>query len=300
MGNVCLEGGKKSIFVKFDDDELKYENQQTSRMSADSSMGAHTSNMIDAQNDINDAAWNPVGDSPLIAPVSATMEVPPIEEIRPVEPAEPVQPAQAEQEQEQANPVQAEQAEPEQAPTEQQTLAAVQEVLSTSISNLKVEIPESSSETDDDMPPLISSSDEESESDSKESDDSKEDSESDSKEESDDSKEDSESDSKEESDDSKEESKEESDDSEDEDLMVAVFPRPTCPRCDAALKALLTPSEDESETESSGSDSARVHRIRPKPTEIPTIILTLFKILLFLHIVQFLTTSIAPARRTYS
>jgi hypothetical protein len=82
--------------------------------------------------------------------------------------------------------------------------------------------------------------------------------------------------------------------------MVAVFPRPTCPRCDAALKALLTPSEEESETESSGSDSPRAHRIRPKPTEIPTIILTLFKILLFLHIVQFLTTSIAPARRTYS
>ena len=251
-------------------------------MSADSSMGAHTSNTVDttSQNDINDAAWNPVGDSPLIAPVSATMEVPPIEEIRPVEPAVQAEPA---------NPVQAEQAEQEQVPTEQDTLAAVQEVLSTS--NLHVEIPESS-ESDDDMPPLISSSDEESESDSKESED-------DSKEESDDSKE-SEDDSKEESvDDSEDDSKES-----DEDLMVAVFPRPTCPRCDAALTALLTPSE-ESETESSsdsgsGSGSRRAHRIRPKPTEIPTIILTLFKILLFLHIVQFLTTSIVPARRTYS
>jgi hypothetical protein len=289
MGNGCLEGEKKSIFVKFDDDELKYENQQTSRMSADSSMGAHTSNTVDttSQNDINDAAWNPVGDSPLIAPVLATMEVPPIEPVEPVAPVAPVELVAA------VETVELE------APDEN---PSVQEVLSTS--NLHVEIPESS-ESDDDMPPLISSSDEESESDSKESDDSKEESD-DSK---DDSKDDSDSkesddDSKEESDDSKEESDDSDDDSKesDEDLMVAVFQRPTCPRCDAALMALLTPSEEsESESsDSSGSDSRRVHRIRPKPTEIPTIILTLFKILLFLHIVQFLTTSIAPARRTYS
>jgi len=250
-------------------------------MSADSSMGAHTSNTVDttSQNDINDAAWNPVGDSPLIAPVLATMEVPPIEEIHPVEPVaelvEPVAPVELEAPDELVELVALEELE---APDEN---PSVQEVLSTS--NLHVEIPESS-DSDDDMPPLISSSDEE-------SDDSKEESD-DSKEESDDSKEESD-DSKEESDDSKDDSKES-----DEDLMVAVFQRPTCPRCDAALMALLTP--EESESDSSGSDSRRVHRIRPKPTEIPTIILTLFKILLFLHIVQLLTTSIAPARRTYS
>jgi hypothetical protein len=245
-------------------------------MSADSSMGANTSNIIDAtsQNDINDAAWNPVGDSPLIAPVSATTEVPPIEEVKQVEAAEPVAPV-----------VELEELEaPDETPS-------AQEVLSTS--NLRVEIPESS-DSDDDMPPLISSSEEEDSYDSKESED-------DSKESENDSKDDSESDSKEESDDSKEESEDDSKESE-EDLMVAVFQRPTCPRCDAALMALLTPSEesDESSTESSSdSGSPRAHRIRPKPTEIPTIILTLFKILLFLHIVQLLTTTIAPARRTY-
>ena len=289
MGNVCLQSENKSILVKFDGDELKYENHQTNRMSADSSMGANTSNNADSLNDINDAAWNPVGDSPVIDPVQATTEVPPIEEVRPVEPAEPVQPAQAEQEP--ANPVEA-----EQAPTEQQTLAAVQEVLSTSISNLKVDLPESDS-SDEDMPPLVSSSDEdESNTDSKEESD--EDSKTESEKETDDSKEES-GDSKDEEDEESENSEEPEEDP-DEDLMVAVFQRPTCPRCDAALKALLTPSEDESETESSGSDSARVHRIRPKPTEIPTIILTLFKILLFLHVVQFLTYAFAPARRTYS
>uniref|UniRef100_A0A6C0DCH7 Uncharacterized protein n=1 Tax=viral metagenome TaxID=1070528 RepID=A0A6C0DCH7_9ZZZZ len=257
-------------------------------MSADSSMGANTSNNAESQNDINDAAWNPVGDSPVIAPVQATTEVPPIEEVRPVEPAEAA--AQAEP----ANPVEAEQ-EQEPAPTEQQTLAAVQEVLSTSISNLKVDLPESDS-SDEDMPPLVSSSDEdESNTDSKEESD--EDSKTESEKETDDSKEES-GDSKDEEDES--ENSEEAEEDPDEDLMVAVFQRPTCPRCDAALKALLTPSEDESETESSGSDSSRVHRIRPKPTEIPTIILTLFKILLFLHVVQFLTYAFAPARRTYS
>jgi hypothetical protein len=271
-------------------------------MSADSSMGAHTSNIIDAtsQNDINDAAWNPVGDSPLIAPVSATTEVPPIEEIHPVAQAEPAEPVAAVEPAAPAEPAaQVEQA--VETPDVQEPV--VQEVSSTS--NLQIEIPESS-ESDDDMPPLISSSDEESESDSKEEsddskDDSKEDSESDSKDDSKESENDSESDSKEESDDSKEDSDDSKEESEDEDLMVAVFQRPTCPRCDAALMALLTPSEEsESESsDSSGSDSRRVHRIRPKPTEIPTIILTLFKILLFLHIVQLLTTSIAPARRTY-
>ena len=227
-------------------------------------MGAHTSNTADAtsQNDINDAAWNPVGDSPVIAPVSATTEVPPIEEVKqvdPVEAAEPVKPAE-------------EIAALPQEPIQDQA----QEVLSTLITNLRVDIPEPS-ESDDDMPPLISSSEN-----------SEEESDGDSKEESDDSQE-------------SEEISDESKDS-DDDLMVAVFQRPTCPRCDAALKALLTPSEDESETETSSesSGSPRTHRIRPKPTEIPTIILTLFKILLFLHIVQFLTTSIAPARRTYS
>ena len=233
-------------------------------------MGANTSNIIDAtsQNDINDAAWNPVGDSPLIAPVSATTEVPPIDEVKQVEAAEPVAPVE---------PLELELEAPDETPS-------AQEVLSTS--NLRVEIPESS-DSDDDMPPLISSSEEEDSYDSKESEN--------------DSKDDSESDSKEESDDSKEESEDDSKESE-EDLMVAVFQRPTCPRCDAALMALLTPSEesDESSTESSSdSGSPRAHRIRPKPTEIPTIILTLFKILLFLHIVQLLTTTIAPARRTY-
>lgn len=257
-------------------------------MSADSSMGANTSNNADSLNDINDAAWNPVGDSPVIAPVQATTEVPPIEEVRPVEPAEPVQ--------EEQEPVQA--AQQDTAPTEQQTLAAVQEVLSTSISNLKADLHESDS-SDEDMPPLISSSDEdESNTDSKEESD--EDSKTESEKETDDSKEES-GDSKDEEDEEDEsENSEEAEEDPDEDLMVAVFQRPTCPRCDAALKALLTPSEDESETESSGSDSARVHRIRPKPTEIPTIILTLFKILLFLHVVQFLTYAFAPARRTYS
>jgi hypothetical protein len=302
MGNVCLQSENKSILVKFDGDELKYKNHQTNRMSADSSMGANTSNNIDSQNDINDAAWNPVGDSPVIAPVQATTEVPPIEEVRPVEPAEPVQPAQAEQEpvhpenseapQEPVHPENSEAPqEPEQAPTEQQTLEEVPKVLTTSILNLKIDLPASdgSDGSDDDMPPLISSSDEdESNSDLKESEDE------DSKTELDDSKDEDEDEDEDESGDSKED---ESEEAEDEDLMVAVFPRPTCPRCDAALKALLTPSEDESETD---SDSVRVHRIRPKPTEIPTIIITLFKIVLFLHIVQFLTNTFAPARRTYS
>lgn len=262
-------------------------------MSADSSMGAHTSNTADAtsQNDINDAAWNPVGDSPVIAPVSATTEVPPIEEVLPAEQVAPAEPVKAVEET----------AALPQEPVQDQA----QEVLSTSITNLRVDIPEPS-ESDDDMPPLISSS----ENSEEESDgDSKEESESDSKVESDDSKDetdDSKDDTEESEDNSgesevSEENAEESNDS-DEDLMVAVFQRPTCQRCDAALKALLTPSEDESETETSSesSDSSRAHRIRPKPTEIPTIILTLFKILLFLHIVQFLTTNIAPARRTYS
>jgi hypothetical protein len=277
----------KSILVKFDGDELKYENQQTSRMSADSSVGANNSNNAESQNDINDAAWNPVGDSPVIAPVPATTEVPPIEEVRPVDPvaqaepaaqAEPTNPVQAESENVPAAPAQQES-------TVQETLAAVQEVLSTSISNLRVEIPEPS-DSDDDMPPLVSSS-ENSEEYSDESN-------TDSKEDSDASKTESEYDSKE-----SEENSEESKDS-DDDLMVAVFQRPTCPRCDAALKALLTPSDDESETDSSGSDSSRAYRIRPTRTEIPAIIITLFKILLFLHVVQFLTHTFTPIRRTYS
>lgn len=249
---------KKSIFVKFDDNQLKYENHQTSRMSTDSSMGTTTSNTADAtsQNDINDAPWSPVED---VLPVESVPEVKPVE---PVQEAEPVQEHTQEQTEE---------------PVQEQT----QEALSTSITNLRVEIPEPS-ESDDDMPPLISSSDYESDSDSNEET----------------------SDSKDDSEESEEESEEISDESKDpdEDLMVAVFQRPTCQRCDAALKALLTPSEDESETETSSdsSDSPRTHRIRPKPTEIPTIIITLFKILLFLHVVQFLTTTFAPARRTYS
>ena len=275
---------KKSIFVKFDDNQLKYENHQTSRMSADSSMGAQTSNEVDvvSMNEINDAPWNPVED---VLPVDSVQEVKAME---PVSQAEPVK-------------------EETQEPVAQEQVVQVQstqEQVPAQVANLRVEIP-NPSESDDDMPPLVSSSEN--------SEEELEDESSDSKEESDDSKDES-SESKEESDDSKDESsesKEESDDSgeseeskdSDDDLMVAVFQRPTCPRCDAALKALLTPSEDESEslTESStDSGSPRSHRLRATPTQIPMIIITLFKILLFLHIIQFLTNTFAPARRTYS
>jgi len=249
-------------------------------MSADSSMGATTSNNIDAtsQNDINDGTWDPVGDSPIIAPVSATTEIPPIEEVPPVEPAEAAEPAKEAVDQEQDQELESESDSPQPVPTVQETLAAVQEILSTSISNLKVDLPVETSDSEEDMPPLISSSDEEDESNT---------------------------DSKTETDESKDESENSEETEEDEDMMIAVFPRPTCPRCDAALKALLTPSEEESETDSlgsetSGSDSTRLQRLRPKPTEIPTIILTLFKILLFLHVVQFLTNAFAPVRSKYS
>ena len=239
-------------------------------MSADSSMGAQPSNEVDviSMNEINEAPWNPVEDSPTIAPIltsiSSLHEIPPIEEVQAVLPAEPVK------EVSESIPATAPISEPVQEPESESINPVIQPV---PISKLRVEIPEPS-ESDDDMPPLISSSSEESE----ESEESKDDSE-----------------------ESKDDSEEESDESEeskdsDDDLMVAVFPRPTCPRCDAALKALLTPSE-ESETD---SDSARSHRLRPAPNQIPPIIVTLFKILLFLHFIHFLAEVFAPARRTYS
>ena len=226
-------------------------------------MGAQPSNEVDviSMNEINEAPWNPVEDSPTIAPIltsiSSLHEIPPIEEVQAVLPAEPVK------EVSESIPATAPISEPVQEPESESINPVIQPV---PISKLRVEIPEPS-ESDDDMPPLISSSSEESE-DSEESKD----------------------DSEDESDES-----EESKDS-DDDLMVAVFPRPTCPRCDAALKALLTPSE-ESETD---SDSARSHRLRPAPNQIPPIIVTLFKILLFLHFIHFLAEVFAPARRTYS